>query len=189
MDRDAQLAGLAELESTGTRFLPLRRRRKLELAPWARLARFLSRERVDVLHAHKFGSNVFGVLAGSAARVPVLLAHEHTWSYEGQPLRRFLDRELIARRADRFIAVSREDQRRMIDVERIAPERTIFIPNGIPDRILGGPSHELVAMTATALFWRRAAGRVDADEFLDASELNGNLDLARSLAESLRVML
>jgi len=132
VDRDAQLAGLAELESTGTRFLPLRRRRKLELAPWARLARFLSRERVDVLHAHKFGSNVFGVLAGSAARVPVLLAHEHTWSYEGQPLRRFLDRELIARRADRFIAVSREDQRRMIDVERIAPERTIFIPNGIP---------------------------------------------------------
>jgi glycosyltransferase involved in cell wall biosynthesis len=75
---------------------------------------------------------VWGALAGSAARVPVLLAHEHTWSYEGNRLRRFLDRELIARRADRFIAVSREDRRRMTDVERISPERTIFIPNGIP---------------------------------------------------------
>jgi uncharacterized protein (TIGR03083 family) len=41
----------------------------------------------------------------------------------------------------------------------------------------------------TALFWRRAAGRVDADEFLTASELIGDLDLARSIAESLRVML
>ena len=129
---DAYEAALARLERTGTRLEPLRRRRKLELAPWARLARFLRREHVDVLHAHKFGSNVWGMLAGSAARVPVLLAHEHTWSYEGQPLRRLLDRELIARRADRFIAVSREDQRRMIAVERIDPARTLFIPNGIP---------------------------------------------------------
>jgi glycosyltransferase involved in cell wall biosynthesis len=129
---DAHHAGLARLEETGTRLLPLGRRRKLELAPWRRLARFLRRERVDVLHAHKFGSNVWGTLVGSAARVPVLLAHEHTWSYEGNPVRRILDRELIARRADRFIAVSREDRRRMTDVEGISPERTIFIPNGIP---------------------------------------------------------
>ena len=38
------------------------------------------RERVDVLHAHKFGSNVWGdrrPLAG----VPVVVAHEQTWSY------------------------------------------------------------------------------------------------------------
>jgi glycosyltransferase involved in cell wall biosynthesis len=63
--------------------------------------------------------------------VPVLVAHEHTWSYQGQPLRRFLDRELVARGADRFIAVSREDQRRMTEVERIPPRRTVFIPNGI----------------------------------------------------------
>jgi glycosyltransferase involved in cell wall biosynthesis len=131
-DTEAHAAALAQLERARTRFLPLRRKRKLELAAWARLARFLRRERVDVLHAHKFGSNVWGTLAGSAARVPVLLAHEHTWSYEGQPLRRFLDRELIARRAERFIAVSREDQRRMVAVERIDPARTLFIPNGIP---------------------------------------------------------
>jgi glycosyltransferase involved in cell wall biosynthesis len=132
VDDEALKAALARLERSGTRLLALRRRRKLELAAWVRLARFLRRERVDVLHAHKFGSNVWGTLAGSAARVPVLLAHEHTWSYEGQPLRRFLDRELIARRADRFIAVSREDQRRMVAVEHIDPARTLFIPNGIP---------------------------------------------------------
>lgn len=129
---EAPATALARLEETGTRFLPLRRTRKLEFAAWARLARFIRRERVDVLHTHTFGSNAFGALVASATGVPVLLAHEHTWSYEGRPLRRFLDRELIARRADRFIAVSREDQRRMVAVERIKPERTIFVPNGIP---------------------------------------------------------
>ena len=119
------------LVEAGVRFLPLRREHKLGLAPWLRLERFLRRERVDVLHSHKFGSNVAGSLVARLARVPVVLAHEHTWSYEGQPLRRLLDRELVSRAADRMIAVSREDQRRMIEVERIRPERTMFIPIGI----------------------------------------------------------
>ena len=48
----------------------------------------LKRERVDVLHTHKFGSNTWGALVAPVARVPVFVAHEHTWSYEGQPLRK-----------------------------------------------------------------------------------------------------
>jgi glycosyltransferase involved in cell wall biosynthesis len=119
------------LEASPARFLPLKRRRKVDIAALARLERFLRRERVDVLHSHKFGSNVWGTLVGRIARVPVVLAHEHTWSYEGQPLRRFLDRELIARGATRFIAVSQEDRRRMSEVEGIDPARTLFIPNGV----------------------------------------------------------
>jgi glycosyltransferase involved in cell wall biosynthesis len=120
------------LEETGVRLLALRRRRKLDAGAWARLECFLRRERVHVIHAHKFGSNVWGTLAGRIARVPVVLAHEHSWSYEGQALRRTFDRQLIARGADRFIAVSREDRRRMIEIEGIAPERTLFVPNGVP---------------------------------------------------------
>jgi glycosyltransferase involved in cell wall biosynthesis/ubiquinone/menaquinone biosynthesis C-methylase UbiE len=136
--RESDIVALERLKQTDVRFLALKRRRKIEVAPWVRLERFLSRERVDVLHTHKFGSNVWGTLVGRIARVPVIVAHEHTWSYEGQPLRRFLDRELIARGADRFIAVSREDQRRMSEVEHIDPARTIFIPNGVPP--LAAPS-------------------------------------------------
>lgn len=133
LDRQqAPQADLEELEASSTRFLALARRRKIDLGALLRLERFLSRERVQVLHSHKFGPNVWAAVAGTLARVPVMLAHEHTWSYEGQPLRRFLDRELVARSADAFIAVSREDQRRMTDVERIDPARTLFIPNGVP---------------------------------------------------------
>jgi glycosyltransferase involved in cell wall biosynthesis len=123
---------LEQLTEAGVRFLPLGRRGKVDVWIWGRLERFLRRERVHVLHSHKFGSNVWGTLMGRVARVPVVLAHEHTWSYQGQPLRRFLDREVVARGADRLIAVSREDQRRMIEVEHIDPDRTLFIPNGVP---------------------------------------------------------
>jgi glycosyltransferase involved in cell wall biosynthesis len=123
---------LDELRSAGVRFLPLRRKRGIpEVTPWLRLGRFLRRQRIDLLHTHKFGSNVWGGMTGRLARVPVVLAHEHSWSYTGNPLRCFLDRELVSRAADRFIAVSREDQRRMIEIERIDASRTLFLPIGI----------------------------------------------------------
>jgi glycosyltransferase involved in cell wall biosynthesis len=122
---------LERLSASGVRLFGLGRRGKVDIWVWSRLARLLRRQRIDVLHAHKFGSNVWGTLIGQITRVPVVLAHEHTWSYEGNPLRRFLDRELVSRAADRFIAVSREDQRRMIEIEHIDPRRTLFIPNGV----------------------------------------------------------
>jgi glycosyltransferase involved in cell wall biosynthesis len=128
---EAAARALKLLEDANVRFFPLRHTRKVEVAPWVRLARFLRHERVQVLHSHKFGSNVWASLIGTIARVPVIVAHEHTWSYEGQPVRRFLDRQLIARGADRFVAVSREDRRKMTDIEQIPAERTMFIPIGI----------------------------------------------------------
>ena len=124
-------AAADELRAAGVRVVALGRGSTLAVWSWAPLVRLLRRERVDVLHSHKFGSNVWGVVLGRLARVPAVVAHEHTWSYEGQPVRRFLDRELIARGSDAFVAVSHEDRRRMIEVERIDPEHVVFVPNGI----------------------------------------------------------
>jgi glycosyltransferase involved in cell wall biosynthesis len=124
-------AAADELRAAGVRVIGLGRGSTAAVWSWAPLVRLLRRERVDVLHSHKFGSNVWGVVLGGLAGVPAVVAHEHTWSYEGQPLRRFLDRELIARRSDAFVAVSHEDRRRMIEVERIDPEDVVFVPNGI----------------------------------------------------------
>jgi len=123
-----------ELRGAGVRLLALERSTKLSLRAFGPLWSLMRRGEVDVVHAHKFGSNVWGTLLGPAAGVPVVVAHEHTWSYEGDPLRRLIDRELIARRSDAFIAVSREDLRRMIEVEGISPDDVIFVPNGIEAR-------------------------------------------------------
>lgn len=119
------------LEAAGVDLLPLDRKSSGWLRGWAPLVVMLRRERVDVLHAHKFGSNVWGCLLGRLTGVPVVVAHEHTWSYEGQPLRRALDRHLISRLADVFVAVSLEDRRRMVEIEGIAPKRIEVVTNGI----------------------------------------------------------
>ena len=123
---------LADLRAADVRVIGLKRTSARQVWAWWPLYRLLRRERVDVLHAHKFGSNLWGTIVGRLARVPVIVAHEHTWSYEGQPLRRLADRAVIARWSSAFVAVSREDQRRMIEVEGIRPQDTLFIPNGIP---------------------------------------------------------
>jgi glycosyltransferase involved in cell wall biosynthesis len=136
---------LDELRNSGVEFLGLERGSRFDLGPWRRLVSFLREREVDVLHSHMFGSNVWGALVASRAGVPVFVAHEHTWSYEGQPVRKFLDRHLIARRSDAFVAVSRQDQRRMVEIEHVPEPKTRFIPNGIPPPPPPDPDNDIRA--------------------------------------------
>ncbi len=129
---------LERMREAGIGFLPLGRRRRGDIWAWRHLVAYVRRERVDVIHAHMFGSNLWGTVIGRLARVPVVVAHEHTWSFEGEPVRRLLDREVIGRWSDAFVAVSREDRRKMIEIERIPAERIRFVPNGIAPR---APTH------------------------------------------------
>lgn len=128
----ARAGALAELEGRGVRFLGLRRRGTWDVLSWGPLLALL-RDGVDILHSHKIGSNFWAAVLGTIARTPAIVAHEHTWSFQGQPLRKLLDRRLIAARADAFLAVSELDRRRMIETERIDPAKVIFVPNGIPE--------------------------------------------------------
>lgn len=49
------------------------------------------------------------------------------------------------------------------------------------------PTLELT--TPTSAFWRRCAGRIDVDRFLDASQVVGDAALARAVADALRIMI
>ena len=120
----------------GVEVLELNRRSRFDVWRWRPLVRLLRGGSVDVVHAHKFASNLWGALLVPRSRLPVLLAHEHTWSYEGM-LRRVVDRELIARRAGAIVAVSPRDRMRMIELERIPASKVVLIPNGIPDSPAG----------------------------------------------------
>jgi glycosyltransferase involved in cell wall biosynthesis len=118
-----------ELAGSGVEYVTLNRSGRFDLLPLWRLFRLLRRERFDVLHAHKFGSNLWGSVIGRLARVPAVIAHEHTWSYQGNTLRRILDGRVIGRLADVFVAVSTRDQERMTSVEGVPPAKTAFVPN------------------------------------------------------------
>jgi glycosyltransferase involved in cell wall biosynthesis len=131
MGAEAEVA-VEEVSECGVRVLGLGRTSALTVWDWRPLYRLLRRERTDIIHSHKFGSNAWGSLIGTAARVPALVAHEHSWSFEDDRVRRLVDRRLIGRRADAVIAVSSQDRRKMIEVEGIPAEKIRLMPCGIP---------------------------------------------------------
>jgi glycosyltransferase involved in cell wall biosynthesis len=135
--RPSAFEHVAMARAAGVEVLELGRRSKLDLWKWAPLVRLLRSGRVDVVHAHKFGSNLWASVLSKFADIPVLLAHEHTWSFAGKPLRRLVDRELIARSAAVVVAVSEADREKMIEIEGIPSEKIRYVPNGIPDRSAG----------------------------------------------------
>lgn len=128
----------ATLREAGVPILLLSRTGPRHLGAWWPLVRHIRAARVDVLHAHMFGSSVWGTILGRLCRVPVVIAHDHGWSYEADRLHVLLDRELLARGSDLIVAVSRENRRKMLEVERIPPAKALFVANGCPS--LGSPT-------------------------------------------------
>ena len=116
------------LGEAGIPHINLNRRAKWDVHRFRHLVAIIRRERFDVLHAHKFGSNIWGTLIGSRYKVPVVIAHEHNWSYSGNPLRVWLDRRVISPRATKFVTVSASSRTRMIDLEGIDPEKILVMP-------------------------------------------------------------
>lgn len=151
------------LSEAGIPLVDLGRRTKWDFYRFASLIALLRKERFDVLHTHLFGSNFWGTLIGRACGVPVVIAHEHTWAYSGSPGRAWLDGRVIGRLATRFVAVSDQDARRMVDYERVPPGHVLVMPTAyIPRRQQNGSTDirtELglgrhVPLIATAVLFR-----------------------------------
>lgn len=126
--RQGEPLAVQALHEAGIPHINLGRRAKWDVHRLLGLVALLRRERFDVVHAHKFGSNVWGTLIGRSFRVPVILAHEHNWSYEGARLRVWIDGHVIGRLATRFIAVSKANRERMITLEGVAADKVMVMP-------------------------------------------------------------
>jgi glycosyltransferase involved in cell wall biosynthesis len=128
--RSGEPQAVRSLREAGIPHVELNRRSRWQAHRLLRLPALLRRERFDVIHAHKFGSNLWGTLFGRACRVPVILAHEHNWSYDGARPRVWLDGQVIGRLATRFIAVSPANRERMITLEGVPADKVLVMPTG-----------------------------------------------------------
>ena len=116
------------LDAAGVRTIALGRRRKWDVHRIWRLRKILRESGVEVLHSHMFGSNFWGAIYGRLSGVPVVIAHEHTWAYQGNAVRRILDGRFIGRLVDIFVAVSNDDARRMRDYEKVPAAKIRVLP-------------------------------------------------------------
>jgi glycosyltransferase involved in cell wall biosynthesis len=136
--RAATPEAVEQLEAAGVPLVVLGRRRRVDAHRLAGLVSLLRRERFDVIHAHMFGSNAWGSVLGRLCGLPVVIAHEHNWSFAGSPARRLIDRHVIASLSTRFLTVSDAARERMIELERIDPEKVVVMPTAyVPHRSAG----------------------------------------------------
>jgi glycosyltransferase involved in cell wall biosynthesis len=137
--RSGDEAAVSALIDAGVRYVCLGRRAKWDVHRLMPLVGLVRREQFDVIHSHMFGSNVWSSLTGRACRVPVIIAHEHNWSYSGDRLRMWLDGHMISRFATCFVAVSEANRQRMIKLEGVPADRIRVIPTAYVPHV--GPAN------------------------------------------------
>ena len=113
---------------------PLRARTNWDLSAILRLARFMRRRKVDIVHTHLFIGGAFGRLAALLAGVPVMVTTEQNAYAQGHLLPRWqvLADALLARLTDRLVAVSQGTRDYLARVERVPPAKMKVVPNAIP---------------------------------------------------------
>jgi glycosyltransferase involved in cell wall biosynthesis len=97
------------------------------------LARFLRRERVDVLHTHLFEPSMVGLLAGVLARTPVRVTTRHYSNYHTRIGKRWHVRadRLCNQMSHAIIAVSQHTADHIVEEEATRREKVHVILNGI----------------------------------------------------------
>ena len=132
--RDSTGTLAAEVAASGLPQVVLGRQAKWDVHRLGGLVGLLRHGHFDVVHAHKFGSNLWCSLLGRACHVPVVIAQEHSWSYSGDPLRMWIDGRITGRLATRFVAVSQLDAERIVTLEGVPAEKVLFIPTAYVPR-------------------------------------------------------
>jgi glycosyltransferase involved in cell wall biosynthesis len=150
------------------------------VAQQAKLARYVRRNRVDIVHTYNFYGNVFGILPARAAGAPVVVASIRDRGVYLTPMQQRVQR-LICRLADRIL-VNAEAVKRWLIAQGFDAARIVVIPNGVelgrferrPDieRIrmeLGVPSASRLVAVVSRL--NRLKG---IEHFLEAAAIVGN---------------
>jgi glycosyltransferase involved in cell wall biosynthesis len=106
-----------------------------------RLARWISGERVSILHCHDYYSNVLGSCASWIAGVPWIVSRRDLGAWGGPAHRRLL--AVVTRAAPAVLCNSRAIRDHIVRSEGVLPERVRVIPNGLDlqrfDRALASP--------------------------------------------------
>lgn len=97
-----------------------------------RLARFLRRERVDLIHAHQYGPFAYSSLSRLFGGGAPILFMEHGRDYPDFPRpKRKIANRLLLRARDRVVAVGECVRRALVDNEGIRSERIQVVYNGV----------------------------------------------------------
>lgn len=133
-----------------------------------RFARFLKRERVNIVHTHDFYTNIFGITGARLAGVPACIGSRRETSGVRTVRQRQVEK-FIFRFAHRIVT-NAEAVRREVIAEGTPARKVVTVYNGLDFARLGAPTPESRAKAKRFLLdeWRRS-GVLSGDAFNDVS--------------------
>jgi glycosyltransferase involved in cell wall biosynthesis len=118
-----------QAEQAGIEVVAMGKRGPLDAGAAHRLARLFRSRRIEVVHTHLWGGNVWGRLAALWARVPKVVTSEHNLDTWKKPHHFLIDRAL-APATTRLVAVSRQ-VREFYEANGVGRGRWQVIHNGV----------------------------------------------------------
>lgn len=152
----------AMVQAVGVPVVHVPRWGKFDLRPMVRLSRWMRTGEVDIAHAFAKAANLYAVLAARRAKVGYAIASQRSLMANESVLGRLYS-PWVYRRASLVIANSDYGRSELIRRLALAPEKTLFVPNGLDfDRFkpaseeqrtrlrnqLGWGARESIALTA-----------------------------------------
>jgi len=119
-----------ELERAGVPTALMPKRRRVDVAYFRRVGKFLRNNAIQVIHAHEFNSNVSGCVIGRMTGIPVV-ATVHGREYVASRLRRRIAYRWVGRTAGRVVAVSGTIRRFLAEGVGLRGDNVATIYNGI----------------------------------------------------------
>lgn len=97
-----------------------------------RLSSQLKKAIPDIVHTHGYFASVIGRLAARRARISVIISHVHStyWEYKKKHI---LMEKALSRITDRIICCSKAVENFVRGYEKIKPEKTLMIYNGVDE--------------------------------------------------------
>ena len=92
----------------------------------SKLVHVLRSNKVDVLHCHNHKANLYGMLAGTLAGTPVILAQMHGL-HRARNVRRKLMNMLVFRRASRIVAIAEAVKQDILASNWLVPEEKLSV--------------------------------------------------------------
>ncbi|MBI4436482.1 MAG: glycosyltransferase [Candidatus Omnitrophica bacterium] len=122
---------LAErLIPSGIPVVALHKRSGLDFSVIPKLVTLMRKEKVQIVHTHLWGANVWGRIAAWLAGVPVRIATEHGIQEWRGPLHRFADK-VLSLLCHKIIFVAEMVRQEFCKVTSVAERKCTVIPNGI----------------------------------------------------------
>ncbi len=122
-----------EIEKIGLEFIPLniKRYHKFSFKIIIKLYQIMKERNIHIVRTHKYRASLYGRIAASLARVPVVITSVHGNYRKDLRLKRKLANRILSNVTDRIVAVSESIKQDILKYDRIEPFKVIVINNGV----------------------------------------------------------